>query len=77
MTSEQPDAYAVIFRVDEITEQFRADQVVSTNRLWSPSPPPEHDSTGKRMNSREQPYSRCIDEERNQLVETTMRTIPA
>ncbi|KAI8657850.1 Branchpoint-bridging protein [Fusarium keratoplasticum] len=77
MTSEQLDAYVDILHVEEITEQLRADQLDPTNRPRSPSPPPEYDGTGRRTNTWEQRYRKFPEEERQQLVETAMRTIPA
>ncbi|KAM0433998.1 hypothetical protein ACHAPT_003942 [Fusarium lateritium] len=77
MTSEQLEAYVAIFRINEITEQLRTQKIIPTNRPRSPSPPPEYDSTGRRINTREQRYRRRLEEERHQLVETAMRTIPA
>ncbi|KAI8659818.1 Branchpoint-bridging protein [Fusarium sp. Ph1] len=53
MRSEQLDVYVVIFCIDEITEQLRAERLDPTNR------------------------PRCLREERHQLVETAMRTVPA
>ncbi|RMJ19615.1 hypothetical protein CDV36_000647 [Fusarium kuroshium] len=47
MTSKQFDAHVVIFRIDEITEQLRSERLDSTNRPWSPSPQPEHESNGR------------------------------
>ncbi|KAK7433280.1 hypothetical protein QQZ08_000218 [Neonectria magnoliae] len=41
MTSEQLEAYVVIFRINEITEQLRAKDVTSTKTPRSPSPNPD------------------------------------
>ncbi|KAF4463789.1 branchpoint-bridging [Fusarium albosuccineum] len=76
MTSEQLDAYICSFRIDEITGQLRARDLSLPVRR-SPSPAPEYDRTGRRTNTREQRYRGRLEEERHQLIETALRTIPA
>jgi splicing factor 1 len=77
MTSEQLEAYVTVFRVNEITEQLRAKDLVPSDRPRSPSPEPEYDGTGRRTNTREQRYRKRLEEERRQLVDIALRTIPA
>ncbi|RSM03014.1 hypothetical protein CEP52_007658 [Fusarium oligoseptatum] len=77
MTSKQLDAYVVVFRIDEITEQLRSERLDSTNRPWSPSPPPEHGSNGRRTNTWEKRNRWRLEEKRHQLEKTVLRTIPA
>ncbi|KAH0267439.1 hypothetical protein KCU84_g20734, partial [Aureobasidium melanogenum] len=48
-----------------------------TNTLCrSPSPPPQYDNFGRRVNTREYRYKKRLEEERHKLVEKAMKTIP-
>ena len=42
----------------------------------SPSPPPQYDNFGKRVNTREYRYRKRLEDERHKLVEKALRTIP-
>lgn len=42
----------------------------------SPSPPPQYDNFGKRVNTREYRYRKRLEDERHKLVEKAMKTIP-
>ena len=42
----------------------------------SPSPPPQYDNLGRRVNTREYRYKKRLEEERHKLVEKAMKTIP-
>jgi len=42
----------------------------------SPSPPPQYDNFGRRVNTREYRYKKRLEEERHKLVEKAMKTIP-
>ncbi|KAJ5625805.1 hypothetical protein N7510_002114 [Penicillium lagena] len=46
----------------------------SSNR--SPSPPPQYDNFGRRVNTREYRYRKRLEDERHKLVEKAMKTIP-
>ncbi|TLD36856.1 branchpoint-bridging protein [Venturia nashicola] len=75
MTQEQKEAYVLHLRIEEISQKLRIDDVVpSDNR--SPSPAPAYDNFGRRNNTREMRYRRKLEEERHQLVEKALKTIP-
>jgi splicing factor 1 len=42
----------------------------------SPSPPPQYDNFGRRVNTRESRYRKRLEEERHKLIERAMKTIP-
>ena len=44
--------------------------------LRSPSPPPQYDNHGRRVNTREYRYRKRLEDERHKLVEKAMKTIP-
>lgn len=46
----------------------------TTNR--SPSPPPQYDNHGRRINTREYRYRKRLEDERHKLVEKAIKTIP-
>ncbi|KAM5518693.1 zinc knuckle transcription factor splicing factor msl5 [Fusarium oxysporum f. sp. phaseoli] len=58
MTSEQLDAYIMGFRIAEITDQLRTNDLNHTSGTSTRclSPTPEYDNTGRRTNSRKQRY---------------------
>ena len=43
----------------------------------SPSPPPQYDNFGRRVNTREYRYRKRLEEERHKLIEKAMKIIPA
>lgn len=45
-------------------------------RHSSPSPPPQYDSHGRRINTREYRYRKRLEDERHKLIEKAMKTIP-
>jgi splicing factor 1 len=49
---------------------------VQTNICRSPSPPPQYDNQGRRVNTRESRYRKKLEDERHKLVEKAMKTIP-
>src|SRR5271156_959766 len=42
----------------------------------SPSPPPQYDNFGRRVNTRESRYRKRLEDERHKLVEKAMKSIP-
>jgi splicing factor 1 len=42
----------------------------------SPSPPPQYDNFGRRVNTREFRYRKRLEDERHKLVEKAMKTLP-
>lgn len=42
----------------------------------SPSPAPQYDNFGRRVNTREFRYRKKLEDERHRLIETAMKTIP-
>ena len=45
-------------------------------RRRSPSPPPQYDNFGRRVNTREYRYRKRLEDERHKLVEKAMKVIP-
>ncbi|CAD0051015.1 unnamed protein product [Aureobasidium pullulans] len=76
MTSEQLDAYTLHLRIEEISQKLRINDVVPADGDRSPSPPPQYDNFGRRVNTREYRYKKRLEEERHKLVEKAMKTIP-
>ncbi|KAK9365148.1 hypothetical protein V1509DRAFT_634136 [Lipomyces kononenkoae] len=76
MTPEQVEAYILNLRIEEISQKLRINDVVPKDGERSPSPPPQYDSNGKRVNTREFRYRKKLEDERHKLVEKAMRTIP-
>lgn len=44
--------------------------------LRSPSPAPQYDNHGRRVNTREYRYRKRLEDERHKLIEKAMKTIP-
>jgi len=62
---------------DRYVLPFQAAQQISTDTLLrSPSPPPQYDNFGRRVNTREYRYKKRLEDERHRLVEKAMKTIP-
>jgi len=92
MTSEQLEAYTLHLRIEEISQKLRIDDVVPAdghryvqphlaNRRpltssRSPSPPPQYDNFGRRVNTREFRYRKRLEDERHKLIEKAMKVIP-
>lgn len=76
MTSEQLEAYTLHLRIEEISQKLRIDDVVPADGDRSPSPPPQYDNHGRRVNTRESRYRKRLEDERHKLVEKAMKTIP-
>lgn len=76
MTSEQLEAYTLHLRIEEISQKLRIDDVVPADGDRSPSPPPQYDNHGRRINTREYRYRKRLEDERHKLIEKAMKTIP-
>lgn len=76
MTSEQLEAYTLHLRIEEITQKLKIDDVVPADGDRSPSPPPQYDNHGRRINTREYRYRKRLEDERHKLIERAMKTIP-
>ncbi|ROW11790.1 hypothetical protein VPNG_04951 [Cytospora leucostoma] len=75
MTTEQLEAYVLHFRIEEISQKLRINDTGSTNfQARSPSPPPEYDTTGRRINTRERRHRQRLEEERQRLIDTALKT---
>lgn len=46
-------------------------------RHSSPSPPPQYDNFGRRVNTREYRYRKKLEDERHKLIEKAMKIIPS
>lgn len=74
MTTEQLEAYALHFRIEEISQSLREANLARTNpRARSASPPPEYDASGRRTNTRERRYRQRLEEERQRLVDAALQ----
>ena len=49
---------------------------MDANHNRSPSPPPQYDNFGRRVNTREFRYRKRLEDERHKLVEKAMKTLP-
>lgn len=76
MTSEQLEAYTLHLRIEEISQKLRINDVVPGDGERSPSPPPQYDNFGRRVNTREFRYRKKLEDERHKLVEKAMKQIP-
>lgn len=77
MTPEQLDAYVLCIRIEEVQQKLCAgDYAPASNSNRSPSPPPEYDPSGRRINTRKHRYRQRLEEERQALVDATLGTIP-
>ncbi|KAF2101362.1 hypothetical protein NA57DRAFT_53334 [Rhizodiscina lignyota] len=76
MTAEQLEAYALHLRVEEISQKLRINDVVPAEGDRSPSPPPQYDNFGRRVNTREFRYRKRLEDERHKLIEKAMKVIP-
>jgi len=55
---------------------YAASDVSPDTPFRSPSPPPQYDNFGRRVNTREYRYKKRLEDERHKLVEKAMKTIP-
>lgn len=76
MTTEQLDAYTLHLRIEEISQKLRINDVVPADGDRSPSPPPQYDNLGRRVNTREYRYRKRLEDERHKLIEKAMKVIP-
>ncbi|MCJ1244133.1 hypothetical protein MMC30_001331 [Trapelia coarctata] len=76
MTNEQLEAYTLHLRIQEISEKLRIDDVVPADGDRSPSPPPQYDNFGRRVNTREYRYRKRLEDERHRQIEKAMKIIP-
>ncbi|TKA31033.1 hypothetical protein B0A50_02001 [Salinomyces thailandicus] len=77
MTAEQLDAYVTHLRIEEISQKLRINDVVPADGDRSPSPPPQYDNYGRRVNTREFRYRKKLEDERHKLIEKAMKIIPS
>jgi splicing factor 1 len=76
MTNEQLEAYTLHLRIEEISQKLRINDVIPGDADRSPSPPPQYDNFGRRVNTRESRYRKRLEDERHKLVEKAMKSIP-
>ncbi|KAI9852373.1 MAG: hypothetical protein M1838_000895 [Thelocarpon superellum] len=76
MTNEQLEAYTLHLRIEEISQKLRINDVVPADGDRSPSPPPQYDNQGRRVNTREYRYRKRLEDERHKLIEKAMKIIP-
>ncbi|KAL2312406.1 Branchpoint-bridging protein [Schizosaccharomyces pombe] len=76
MTMEQLELYSLNVRLEEITQKLRTGDVVPHHRERSPSPPPQYDNHGRRLNTREIRYKKKLEDERHRIIERAMKMVP-
>lgn len=76
LAPEQLEAYALNFRIEEITQKMRLNDVVPAEAERSPSPTPQYDNMGKRINTRDVRYRKTLESERHKLVQKALKLIP-
>ncbi|KMU85201.1 zinc finger protein Bpb1 [Coccidioides immitis H538.4] len=76
MTNEQLEAYTLHLRIEEISQKLRINDVVPADGDRSPSPAPQYDNFGRRVNTRENRYRKRLEDERHKLIEKAMKVIP-
>ncbi|KAK2814472.1 hypothetical protein FQN49_008174 [Arthroderma sp. PD_2] len=76
MTNEQLEAYTLHLRIEEISQKLRINDVVPADGDRSPSPAPQYDNLGKRVNTRENRYRKRLEDERHKLIEKAVKVIP-
>ncbi|OJD11289.1 branchpoint-bridging protein [Emergomyces pasteurianus Ep9510] len=76
MTNEQLEAYTLHLRIEEISQKLRINDVVPADGDRSPSPAPQYDNFGRRVNTREYRYRKRLEDERHKLIEKAMKVIP-
>ncbi|KAK4692707.1 splicing factor 1, partial [Lecanoromycetidae sp. Uapishka_2] len=69
-------AYTLHLRIQEISEKLRINDVVPADGDRSPSPPPQYDNFGRRVNTREYRYRKRLEDERHKQIEKAMKIIP-
>ncbi|KAJ0119551.1 branchpoint-bridging protein [Diaporthe amygdali] len=76
MTPEQVDAYALCFRIEELGQKIRAgDPAPKYDSKRSPSPTPEYDETGRRIDTRQSRYRHRLEEEFQALLDAASKTV--
>lgn len=79
LTNEQYEAFALHLRIEELSQKLRIGDVVPTmtpGAPRSPSPPPQYDNFGKRINTRDARHRKKLEDERHALVERAIKEIP-
>jgi splicing factor 1 len=77
MTAEQAEAYALHVRISEITQKLEMDDIVPADPVRrSPSPTPEYDMSGRRINARHQRYRGSLAAEHQSLISQAVQVMP-
>ncbi|RKP39389.1 hypothetical protein BJ085DRAFT_5073, partial [Dimargaris cristalligena] len=69
MSKDQIDLYALHIRIEEIGRRIKSGDVVPPEPERSPSPEPQYNADGKRVNTREYRYRKKLEDERHRLVQ--------
>jgi splicing factor 1 len=76
LNKEQMESYVLQIRLEEINRKLRTGDYVPPEGQRSPSPEPQYNADGKRINTREVRYRKKLEDERHKLVEKAIRTVP-
>ncbi|KAI9888671.1 MAG: hypothetical protein M1814_006568, partial [Vezdaea aestivalis] len=76
MTNEQLEAFTIDFRIQEISQKLRINDIVPTPGGRSSSPPPQYNAIGHRVNTREQRYRKTLEDERHELIGNAIKVFP-
>ncbi|KAG0225383.1 hypothetical protein BGW42_004453 [Actinomortierella wolfii] len=77
MTDEQLELFLLHTRLEEISKKLRSGDVLPPpDKERSPSPQPEYNAEGKRINTREYRYRKKLEDERRTLIEGAIKKYP-
>ncbi|EEB05248.1 zinc finger protein Bpb1 [Schizosaccharomyces japonicus yFS275] len=76
MTSEQLALYSMNIRLEEVSQKLRIGAVVPNRAERSPSPPPQYDNFGRRLNTREIRHKKKLEDERHKIIKKAMKLVP-
>ncbi|KAF9158390.1 hypothetical protein DFQ26_007707 [Actinomortierella ambigua] len=77
MTEEQLELFLLHTRIEEISKKLKSGDVLPPpDRERSPSPQPEYNAEGKRINTREYRWRKKLEDERRHLIEGAIKKYP-
>ena len=76
LTDAQLAQYLRVLRIEEISTQLRANDVIPPDDERSPSPEAEYGTDGRRINTRDVRYRKRLEDERHRLVDDASNADP-